>query len=54
MSNKRETKEKSDEPDAFRLDLEEETIDPDEDDPPMEHLDRKAKPKPKPKRGKKR
>lgn len=34
---------KSDDPDAFKLDLDDESIDPEEDDPPMEHLDRKPK-----------
>lgn len=36
-------KPKADEPDAFKLDLDEEGIEPDDEDPPMEHLDRKPK-----------
>lgn len=50
---KRDTKAKSDEPDAFRIGLDEEGIEPEEDEP-VEHLDRKPKPKTKPKGGKKR
>jgi hypothetical protein len=41
MPRKPKPQPKSDEPDAFKLDLDDESIDPEEDDPPMEHLDRK-------------